>query len=305
MRIIGAATSLGQPRSGVEHGPAAIRKAGLVKEAERLGYRVEDCGDLDVNTPIEGDGYRGDGKSKTNRPRSVGQACRRINEACRDGRKLNQFVLTLGGDHSLAMGTISAALAADPETCVIWVDAHGDINTPDSTESGNIHGMPVAFLADLDSVRETPGFDWLEYGCLKPERIAFVGLRDVDPDEQLVLKKAGIRAFSMHDVDKYGIARVMEMALQAVDPEGKRPLHLSFDIDGLDPIHAPSTGTMVTGGLSLREGRYIAEAMAETGRLRSMDLVEVNPSLRPEGLDTTVQSALIIIKAALGHTLTK
>lgn len=115
----------------------------------------------------------------------------------------------------------------------------------------------------------------------------------------------GIKAFSMHDVDKHGIVRVIEMALDAVDPERKRPLHLSFDIDGLDAVHAPSTGTMVEGGLTLREGRYIAEVMAATGRLRSMDLVEVNPKLRTEGLERTVQSAKIVIKAALGHTLTK
>merc|ERR1712083_548181 len=163
------------------------------------------------------------------------------------------------------------------------IDAHGDCNMPDSSPSGNYHGMPLAHLLGwLD--QKVDGFQWLEehtekYGELPEERVALIGLRDVDPAEAQLLKDSGVHVYTMREVDKYGIGAVMDAALRRVDPKGERPLHLSFDIDACDPAVAPGTGTCSRGGLSYREAHFICDRLAETGRLGSMDLVEINPAL--------------------------
>jgi arginase len=199
------------------------------------------------------------------------------------------------------MGTIAGTCAVYNDLCVIWVDAHADINTPETTTSGNLHGCPVAFL--LGIVGQVPNYEWLK-PCLKPDRIVYIGLRDVDQGEKEILKKFGIKAFSMYHVDKYGIGKVVEMALDHVNPNRDRPIHLSFDVDALDPSVAPATGTPVRGGLSFREGHYICEAINETGCLVAMDLVEVNPLLGDSNsLTQTVQVGCGLIRCALGETL--
>ena len=144
------------------------------------------------------------------------------------------------------MGTISGTLSKYPDAAVVWVDAHADINTVNSTPSGNIHGMPVAFLMGLPSTETIPEFSWIEPGILKPRQIVYIGLRDIDVGEKRILKQYGIKAFSMHEVDKYGIGKVVQMALDHVNPHRDRPIHLSFDVDALDPSVAPSTGTPVS-----------------------------------------------------------
>jgi arginase len=188
--------------------------------------------------------------------------------------KKGHMALTLGGDHSIAMGTVSASLSVYPDLGVIWVDAHADINTTETTDSGNLHGMPISFLMGLgEPVKE---FEWLK-PCLRRERIVYIALRDVDKGEKLILKENGIKAYSMHDVDKLGIAKVMEQCFEYLGQD--TPIHLSFDVDALDPTVAPATGTPVRGGLTFREGHYICEEVFSTGRLVSMDMVEVNPEL--------------------------
>jgi len=215
--------------------------------------------------------------------------------------KKGELPVTLGGDHSLAMGTISGTLEAYPDACVIWVDAHADINTAETTGSGNIHGMPVAFLLGLGST--IPEFAWVK-PVLKPERIVYIGLRDVDAGEKRILKENNIKAFSMHEVDKYGIGKVVEMALDHVNPKRELPIHLSFDVDALDPSVAPSTGTPVRGGLTFREGHYICEAIWETGLLVALDIMEVNPSLADAAsVKQTVTVGCSLVRAALGETL--
>ncbi len=189
-------------------------------------------------------------------------------------------VVSMGGDHSLATGSVGGILKARPEVAVIWVDAHADINTAATTGSGNLHGMPVSQLMKLPDTQDIPGFSWMsEVPVLRTNRIAYIGLRDVDRGERALLRKYGIRAFSMHDVDKFGIGKVLFLAMQHVNPMRNRVFHLSFDIDAVDPHYAPSTGTSVPGGLTFREAHYIAEAMGATGLLGSMDIVEVNPFL--------------------------
>lgn len=249
-----------------------------------------------------------------------------VYEQAREGR----FVLTLGGDHSIAIGTVSGTAKAirerlGREMAVIWVDAHADINTPETSDSGNIHGMPMAFLTGLAKEERKDVFGWLQDDHLVSTRkLVYIGLRDVDRGEKKILRENGIRAFSMHDIDRYvfpssahlfhhnqrryilianshGIGRVMEMALAHVGND--TPIHLSFDVDALDPQWAPSTGTPVRGGLTLREGDFIAECVHETGNLVAMDLVEVNPSLEEMGASETIRAGCSLVRCALGDTL--
>lgn len=213
--------------------------------------------------------------------------------------RAGKLPVTLGGDHSLAMGTISGTLSAHPEAVVIWIDAHADINTAESTNSGNIHGCPVSFLLGLNDP-PVPEFAWVK-AALTSSRLVYIGLRDVDAGEKKILKENNIKAFSMHEVDRYGIGKVVEMALDHVNPNRDLPIHLSFDVDALDPSVAPSTGTPVRGGLTFREGHYICEAVYETGLLVALDLMEVNPSLLDSvSVEQTVAVGCSLVRAALG-----
>jgi arginase len=231
------------------------------------------------------------------KPRAVSAVTEALSKQVYDHAKEGRFVLTLGGDHSIAIGTISGTAKA-----VIWVDAHADINTPETSDSGNIHGMPVAFLTGLASDKPDAPFGWLkDEHRVSVKKLVYIGLRDVDRGEKKILRENGIKAFSMHDIDRHGIGKVMDMALGWIGSD--TPIHLSFDIDALDPRFAPSTGTAVRGGLTLREGDFIAECVHETGSLVALDLVEVNPSLEEAGAAETVRSGVSIVRCALGDTL--
>jgi len=175
------------------------------------------------------------------------------------------------------------------------------INTPESTASGNIHGMPVSFLMGIAGQLPEP-FSWIKK-CLRPDRIAYIGLRDVDAEEKKILREHNIAAFSMYHVDKYGIGKVVEMALDRINPNRNRPIQLSFDVDALDPSFAPSTGTPVRGGLTYREGCYICESLHETGCLVAVDMMEVNPTLERDLALETVRVATALVRCALGETL--
>jgi arginase len=296
--IVGCPFSGGQPRVGVDDGPIHLVEAGLIQQLEGLGWKVE----FDGHHQFEGISAENDppiGILKN--PRFVSRVCKAVAETVGGHARAGRLPVTLGGDHSLAMGTISGTLEAHPEACVIWVDAHADINTAETTDTGNIHGMPVSFLLGLGSPVEE--FSWVK-PALKASRIAYIGLRDVDAGEKRILREQGIRAFSMHDVDRHGIGRVVEAALDAVNPGRDRPIHLSFDVDALDPTVAPSTGTPVRGGLTFREGHYICEAIHETGLLVALDLMEVNPSLADEqSVKQTVAVGCSLVRSALGETL--
>lgn len=219
-------------------------------------------------------------------PRAVSAVTRELASQVYEHASKGRLVLTLGGDHSIAIGTVAGIQKATKERTgqapvVVWVDAHADVNTPLVSESGNIHGMPLAFLLDLFSYEpdttdpEAPAkeelFGWLEpEHKLVPANLIYIGLRDVDKAEKKILRQHGIRAYSMHDVDKNGIGKLMEMVMEEI---GDRPVHLSFDVDALDPMWAPSTGTPVRGGLTLREGDYVCECLHEGGGLVAVDLV--------------------------------
>ncbi|KAK3768538.1 hypothetical protein RRG08_015143 [Elysia crispata] len=208
--------------------------------------------------------------------------------------KKGERLLVLGGDHSLGIGSIHGQAQAQPDVVVVWVDAHADLNTPLTSSSGNMHGMPLSFLIHelAEFLPPTPALEWCK-PCLSARDVVYIGLRDVDPAERLFIEQCGITAFSMQEVDKFGIREVVERALAAVDPSGNRPIHLSFDVDAMDPVHAAATGTPVPGGLSLRESFYLAEEIAATGRLAVLDIAEVNPLLgTPSEQKITVSNAI-------------
>lgn len=299
--IIGAPFSGGQGKHGVDEAPELLIQEGLTTELEKLGWNTKtehlDFEKVANDTPIV----------NMKNPRYVSKAAEKVYNSVKEAAGQG-FVLTLGGDHSIGAGTVAGVLAAHPEAVVLWIDAHADINSPARSESGNIHGCPVSFLVGIDELAEDVEdgvFKWLPRKCLDFSRLAYIGLRDVDQFEKDVIHKYNIAAYSMHDVDRHGIARVVDMALRRVNPGNKRPIHLSFDVDALDPFFAPSTGTPVRGGLTWREGCYICEAVAETGKLISMDLVECNPHLgeHDEHIKSTLQSGIALVKSALGQTL--
>ncbi|KAK7941638.1 arginase [Apiospora aurea] len=307
--VVAVGFSGGQGKQGVDAAPSALIESGLLKQLrEELNYKLH--GDDTVHsyadlTPATDEPYRNMKNPK--RVSAVTQKlCEQVYTQAREGR----MVLTLGGDHSIAIGTVAGTAKAvrerlGREIAVIWVDAHADINTPESSDSGNIHGMPVSFLTGLAKEDNPEYFGWLkEDHMLNLKKLVYIGLRDVDPGEKKILRENGIKAFSMFDIDRHGIGRVMEMALAHIGSD--TPIHLSFDVDALDPMWAPSTGTPVRGGLTLREGDYICECVHETGSLVAVDLVEVNPSLSAEtgtGAHETVRAGCSLVRCALGESL--
>ncbi|XP_019688738.1 arginase-2, mitochondrial isoform X2 [Prionailurus viverrinus] len=298
--VIGAPFSQGQKRKGVERGPAAIREAGLMKRLSSLGCRLKDFGDLSFTPVPKDDLYN----NLIVNPRSVGLANQELAEVVSRAVSGGYSCVTVGGDHSLAIGTISGHARHCPDLCVIWVDAHADINTPLTTSSGNLHGQPVSFLLRelQDKVPQLPGFSWIK-PCISSPSIVYIGLRDVDPPEHFILKNYDIQYFSMRDIDRLGIQKVMEQTFDLLIGK-QRPIHLSFDIDAFDPTLAPATGTPVVGGLTYREGMYITEEIHNTGLLSALDLVEVNPQLAAseEEAKATAGLAVDVIASSFGQT---
>lgn len=297
----------GQCKPGVDAAPTALVEAGLLGQLrDELGYTL--YGDAEVHNfnemkPAVDEPYRG-----MKNPRAVSAVTESLAHQVYAQAKEGRMVLTLGGDHSVAIGTIAGTARAireryiGRELAVIWVDAHADINTPETSGSGNVHGMPVAFATGLAKSDRKDIFGWIQKDqTISVAKLVYIGLRDVDRGEKKILRDNGIRAFSMHDIDRHGIGRVMEMALAHIGTD--TPIHLSFDVDALDPMWAPSTGTPVRGGLTLREGDYIAECVHETGQLIAMDLVEVNPNLEVAGASETVRAGVSLVRCALGDTL--
>ncbi|KAI4241574.1 MAG: hypothetical protein LQ352_007419 [Teloschistes flavicans] len=304
--VVAVGFSGGQCKPGVDAAPSALIASGLLDQLkEDLGYELFHDGAVHSYSsiiPSSDPDYR-----NMKQPLAVSAVTRQLSQQVYEHARQGRYVLTLGGDHSIAIGTISGTAKAikerlSQEMAVIWVDAHADINTPETSGSGNIHGMPVAFLAGLATEKREDVFGWLqEDQRISLKKLVYIGLRDVDRGEKSILRDNGIKAFSMHDVDKHGIGRVMEMALGHIGTD--TPIHLSFDVDALDPQWAPSTGTPVRGGLTLREGDFIAECVHETGNLIAMDLVEVNPSLEAVGAGETIRAGCSLVRCALGDTL--
>lgn len=290
-----------------------LREDGLVDTLRFLGWRIASPGDCRVTmVPPRSEPHAPampDPSVKIpNNAWAVGTGNYHLFQKTHDHASRGNFVLTLGGDHSVALGSIAGILKARPNIGLIWIDAHADLNTPNTSISGNLHGMPLAFLMGLVDPRAIPGHEWLhseEVPRLQPEQLVYVGLRDLDEAERRMIPDLGIRAYTMQDIDRKGIGKIMEMALDHVhrDANGRpRPLHASYDIDAVDPAHAPCTGTIVRGGLTWREARFAAEEIFASGQLASMDLVEVNPHLRRES-NETVELGHSIIGDAMGRKI--
>jgi arginase len=275
-----------------------------------LHWRVSDGGDLDFDETHERS------KTKSSVPftglaknhERVGHGCAVLADEVESHVRKGRFPLVLGGDHSIGMGTLAGLLRIRPNTGVLWIDAHADLNTPFISDSGNIHGMPIGMMMEgvLRPDQTVPGFEWLLSGPrLKPDSIVYVGLRDVDPAERKLIYELGIQAYTITDIDHYGIGGVMDMALEYLcQHDADRPLHLSYDIDAVDPNLAPATGTAVRGGLTFREAHYVAEATAASGNLASAEIVELNPTLsHEEGASDTIELGLQLITSLMGKSI--
>ncbi|CCD25070.1 arginase NDAI_0E02530 [Naumovozyma dairenensis CBS 421] len=309
LSIITAPFSGGQSRSGVEKGPKYMLNHGLQNSLTKLGWSTVITEPLSsAILQIKKDEMdQNDRMGIVKRPNLVGKVTKLIYETVTKSLSNERFPLTLGGDHSIAMGTVSAVIDKFPDAGLLWIDAHADINTLTSTDSGNLHGCPVSFLMGLNDKKMVPeSMEWIP-GNLKPNKIAYIGLRDIDEGEKKILKNLGIAAFSMYHVDRLGINEVIEMAMRAIHPEtnGDGPIMCSYDVDALDPLYVPATGTPVRGGLTLREGLFLVERLAETGNLVGLDIVEVNPDLasKDDHVSDTIATSCSIARCALGETL--
>jgi arginase len=285
--IIGVPMDLGQMRRGVDMGPSAIRYAGIVERLENLGYDIKDLGDIEI-----GQAERVHNNPDTNlrNLKAVAEASETLAGKVNDVIGSGDFPLIFGGDHSIAIGTLAGVSPHYENLGVIWYDAHGDLNTGDTSPSGNIHGMPLAVSLgigheDLTGIgKSSPK--------IKPENIVIIGARSLDEGERELIKEKGIKVYTMHEIDRLGMTKVMEESIDYL--KGRTDgVHLSLDLDGLDPSDAPGVGTPVLGGISYRESHLAMEMLEESGMITSAEFVEVNPILDEKNKTATVAVALM------------
>lgn len=296
--IIGAPMDLGAGRRGVDMGPSAIRVANIDRRVAALGYKVEDLGNVAVeqaeNSPL--------GARRARYLKQIAETCSRLAEKVDRAAGQGKVPLVLGGDHSIAVGTVSGMAnhfhRRGEKLGVIWVDAHADMNTPQTSPSGNVHGMPLACLMGKGPKALTHLFDWAPK--VDPRNVALVGIRDVDSLEALHVSKSGVRAFTMRDIDQKGLSRVMEEAID-IAAAGTAGIHLSFDMDSVDPDEAPGVGTPVRGGITYREAHLAMEILSDTAKLMSLEVVEVNPVL--DVANRTADLAVELMMSALGKRI--
>ena len=287
--ILGAAIDLGTTRRGVDMGPSAIRYAGLSERLETLGIKVVDCGDVLAEIPEVA-------SVRDERARylpAILATCRQIATRVAEIAGQDQMPLVLGGDHSIAMGTLAGLAKAHGVGGVLWVDAHGDLNRPNTSPTGNVHGMPLAAALGrcgftIEGFPEPP---WVD-----PKHVALVGIRSLDPGEKDLVRNLDLAVFTMADIDKRGMPEVMDEAIGVV--KGANHVHLSLDVDVCDPEIAPGVGTPIRGGLSYREAHLAMEIVAEAELLTSLEVVEVNPIL--DHADETGALAVELAASALG-----
>lgn len=292
--IIGVALDLGAGTPGVSLGPSAIRYAGVAEKLTNIGYDLKDEGDILANKPLspKTDGLKLRYLDEVARVNT--ELCNKVSKVMSEGR----FPLVLGGDHSIAIGTIAGVLQHKKSLGVIWFDAHGDINTEETSPSGNIHGMPVAVGLGYghELLTSIGGKDTK----LRTENLVFIGCRDLDAGERKVLKEFGITVFTMHEIDRFGMTEVIEKAIK-IAGEGTEGIHVSFDVDSMDPIYAQGTGTRVPGGLTYRESNLALEMIALSGRLVSAEFVEVNPIIDVK--NQAAKTAVSLMGSLLGEWL--
>lgn len=293
--LVGVPLDYGQSRRGVDMGPSAIRYAGAVSRLEAIGHKVIDTGDIAIST-----GERvGQDTSGLKNLDEVTSACTLLAERVAELTKTEQFPLIFGGDHSMAIGTLAGLADKYNNLGVIWYDAHSDINTEETSPSGNIHGMPLAVSLGIGHERLVDIYK--EGQKVKPENVVIIGARSVDPGERKIIKELGIKVFTMHEIDRDGMTSVINQAMEYLTSKTIDGLHLSLDLDGLDPLYTPGVGTPVPGGISYRESHLAMEMLQDSGLVTSAEFVEVNPIL--DDKNTTADVAVGLIGSLFGEKL--
>jgi len=293
--IIGVPLELGASRRGARLGPQVLRTAGVGRQLQALDLAVDDLGDVEVPAAAP-DTDGGPGHPKNVRP--IVAASRAIADAVETTMRKDSFPVVLGGDHSMAVGVIAGAARVKGPQGVIWIDAHPDLNTPETSRTGNLHGMSMAAaLGYLSGIFAAPEFPT---PAADARRLVFVALRDVDPAERQMIVEHGIACFTMTDIDRLGMASVIERAI-SIAGKGPGSVHISFDIDSLDPSLAPGTGTPVPGGITYREAHLAMELISQSGVAHSIELSEVNPLLDEHNM--TAKLATELICSALGKRI--
>ena len=298
IHIINVPLDLGASRRGTDAGPSAFRVARLGREIRDMGYTISNETDI----PVPAMETRKTSDTRTRFKSEILAVCEELAAHTVAAMEAGEWPLVIGGDHSIAMGTVSGVSSylkkSGEKLGLIWFDAHGDMNLPESTPSGNIHGMPLAHLlgygdADLSSIHGVkPAVD--------PENVVLIGIRDIDQKERDFINASGVKAFSMRDIDQLGMARVASEALAIVNA-GTAGFHVSFDLDGCDPEVIPGTGTTVPGGVSFREAHLLLEECAADGRILSLEVVELNPFL--DHANISAERAVTLIQSALGRSI--
>lgn len=298
IRIIAVPMDLGASRRGTDMGPSALRIAGLGAAIREMGYRLPR--EEDIATPAMETRSVEDSEARF-KPQIL-SVCTKLGERVREIMAEGQFPLVIGGDHSIAMGTVAGAAAhfrdRGEEMGLIWFDAHADMNVPGVSPSGNIHGMPLAHLLgrgdpDLAGIL---GFS----PKVNPKKVALIGIRDIDTGERKIIQESGIHVFTMRDIDEIGMAKVARQAMKIVT-EGTGGFHVSFDVDGCDPSVIPGSGTLVPGGIRFREAHLLLEYCADSHKLTSMEVVELNPFL--DHGNVSAERTIHLITSALGKSI--
>lgn len=291
VHVIGVPLDLGGGRRGVDMGPSAVRIAGLAEQLTLLGCKVIDKGDIDAPIPE----IKAEGDPRKKYIKEITRVCTKLHQRSLQSLEEGALPLVIGGDHSLGAGSVGAtadyAASRNAEIGLLWIDAHADMNTPSTTPSGNVHGMPLSALLGQEP------FELAKIGTkfpkVRPEKTVLIGIRNLDEAEKTKVRDAGVHVFTMKDLDRMGIATVMERAM-SIATDGTMGIHVSFDVDVCDPAIAPGVGTPVKGGLNYREAHMVMEMLADTDRLLALDLVEINPIL-----DSQNQTAVLGVELAL------
>ena len=291
VHIIGVPLDLGGGRRGVDMGPSAVRIAGLAERLTALGCKIVDKGDIDSPIPE----IKAEGDRHKKYIREIARVCTKLHQRSLQSLDEGALPLVIGGDHSLGAGSVGAtadyAAAHQSQIGLLWIDAHADMNTPSTTLSGNVHGMPLAALLGQEPLELAK--IGAAFPKVRPEKTVLIGIRNLDDAEKTQVRDAGVHIFTMKDLDRIGIANVMERAM-AIATDGTMGIHVSFDLDACDPSIAPGVGTPVKGGLNYREAHMVMEMLADADRLLALDLVEINPIL-----DVQNQTAVLGVELAL------
>ncbi|MBL8722576.1 MAG: arginase [Planctomycetes bacterium] len=298
VRLVGVPMDLGAGRRGVDMGPSAIRIAGVSAGLRALGFQVEDDGDVGVPAPET----RNPGQTNARYLEPIYHVCNRLRLRVRRSLEQGEIPLVMGGDHSIAIGTISGVAEhyrnQGQRIGLIWVDAHADMNTPESSPTGNIHGMPLASVLGMGHPLLV-GMGGFQPKVL-PANVCLIGIRDIDQTEREIVKRSGIHAYTMRDVDERGMRAILQESIGFAN-DGTAGFHVSFDLDGMDPRDVPGTGTPVKGGISWREANLLMEMVSDAGRMTSLEITELNPILDVKNQSGEV--AVDVILSAFGKRI--